>query len=102
METILVIFMALTVTGVSVWSISKKPKNKVFRYTSFEDKEHVQHVFLIYSPNFELSQQEAAKMIVISDIEIKKVEEIDVDSWETISIPYERSERNSVKIQKIK
>lgn len=101
MTTFLVLFMSGVATVFAMWSISKKEKNRVFRFTSFEDEEHVQHVFLVYSPNFELAQQDAAKMIMLNDIEIQKVEELDVQTWDVIGLPYERLEKSSIKIKKI-
>lgn len=101
MTTVLVLFMSLTATGVAIWSISKKDKNRIFRFTSFEDEEHVQHIFLVYAPNFELAQEDAAKMIILQDIEIQKIEELDLKTWDVIETPYERLENSSVKIKKI-
>lgn len=103
MDTLLVLLMSFSVTGVSIWAISRRTKteNRVFRYTSFEDDEHVKHVFLVYSPNFTLAQQDAQKMIALNEIEIEKVEELDAKTFDVIKTPYLRTEKSRVKTTKI-
>lgn len=101
MTAFLILFMSIAISGFMIWSMGKKEKNRVFRFTSFEDEDHVQHVFLVYSPNFELAQEDAAKMIVLNDIEIQKVEELDIETWNVIETPYQTVQKSSVKIKKI-
>lgn len=101
MTAFLILFMSLAVSGFMIWSMGKREKNRVFRFTSFEDEDHVQHVFLVYSPNFELAQQDAAKMIILNDLEIQKVEELDNETWNVIETPYRTVQKSSVKIKKI-
>lgn len=103
METILVLLMSFTGTGIALWAISRREKEslRVFRFTSFEDEDHIQHVFLVYSTSFELAQKDAMKMIVLNDIEIQKVEELDKQSWDVISTPYKKVQKSFVKTKKI-
>ena len=103
MEIALVLLMALTVTGVSIFAITKQEKdsNKVFKYTSFEDEQNTKHVFLVYSPNFKLAQEDAAKIIAVKGIEIAKIEQLDAETLDIIETPFTRSEKSFVKIKKI-
>jgi len=101
MTAFLILFMSLAISGFMIWSMGKREKHRVFRFTSFEDEDHVQHVFLVYSPNFELAQQDAAKMIILNDLEIQKVEELDIETWNVIETPYRTVQKSSVKIKKI-
>ena len=101
MEIIVVSLMSLTATGVALWAMNRS-SNRVFRYTSFEDEEGVQHIFLVYSPNFELAQQDAKKMIALNELQIQKVDELDAKTWDVINTPYKRTEKSSIKTQKIK
>jgi hypothetical protein len=93
--------MSLAISGFMIWSMGKKEKNRVFRFTSFEDEDHVQHAFLVYSPNFELAQEDAVKMIILNGTEIQKVEELDIETWDVIETPYHNVQKSSVKIKKI-
>jgi len=101
MTAFLILFMSLAISGFMIWSMGKREKHRVFRFTSFEDEDHVQHVFLVYSPNFQLAQQDAAKMIILNDLEIQKVEELDIETWNVIETPYRTVQKSSVKIKKI-
>lgn len=101
MTLFLILFMSFAITGFMMWSMGKKEKNRIFRFTSFEDDEHIQHVFLVYSPNFQLAQEDAMKMIVLNDIEIQKVEELDIKTWNVIDTPYRTVQKSSVKTKKI-
>ena len=101
MTAFLILFMSLAISGFMIWSMGKREKHRVFRFTSFEDEDHVQHVFLVYSPNFELAQEDAAKMIILNDIEIQKVEELDIKTWDVIETPYKIVQKSSIKIKKI-
>jgi hypothetical protein len=38
---------------------------------------------------------------MLNDIEIQKVEELDLQTWDVIGLPYERLEKSSIKIKKI-
>lgn len=103
MEIVLVLLMSLTVTGVTLWSMSSRDKKslRVFRFTTFEDEDHVQHVFLVYSTSFELAQKDAMKMVILNGTEIQKVEELDSTTWDVINTPYKRTEKSSIKTQQI-
>ena len=101
MTAFLILFMSLAISGFMIWSMGKREKNRVFRFTSFEDEDHEQHVFLVYSPNFKLAQEDAMKMVVLNDLEIQKVEELDIETWNVIETPYHTVQKSSVKIKKI-
>jgi len=102
-SVLLVLLMSFTITGASIWAISNRSggKNKVFRFTSFEDEDHVRHIFLVYAPNLKLAQKDAAKMIMLNDLEIHMVEELDKKSWSVIDTPYSKKKRGGVKVEKI-
>ena len=103
MEIVLVLLMSLTATGVTLWSMSSRDKKglRVFRFTTFEDEDHVQHVFLVYSTSFELAQKDAMKMVILNDTEIQKVEELDSTTWDVIATPYKKVQKSFVKTKKI-
>jgi len=103
MELVLILLMSISVTGMALWSMSSKEKKgqRVFRFTSFEDEDHVQHVFLVYSTSFELAQKDAMKMVLLNDIEIQKVEELDSTTWDVIGTPYKKVHKSFVKTKKI-
>lgn len=101
MEIVLIMLMALTGTGVSVWAISRGPKNRIFRFTSFKDDELLNHSFLVYAPDLESAKREAQKMVVLNDIEIQKIEELEVKTKEVVGVLYMKEEKSSIKIKKI-
>lgn len=101
MTAFLILFMSLAISGFMIWSMSKKEKNRIFRFTAFESEDNIQHVFLVYSPNLELAQEDAMKMVVLNDLEIQKVEELDIETWNVIETPYQTVQKSSIKIKKI-
>ena len=68
MTTFLILFMSLAISGFMIWSMGKREKNRVFRFTSFEDEDHVQHVFLVYSPNFVSTSSSLLESVVFTTV----------------------------------
>lgn len=102
MNAIIIVLLSMVATGISIWSMSKREKTtkRIFRFTSFEDKNHIKHMFLVYSPNLELAQKDAMKMVFMNDFQIEKVEELDTKTWDIIATPV-KVEKSSVKTHKI-
>lgn len=102
MNAIIIILISFLATGISIWGMSKREATikRIFRFTSFEDENHIKHVFLVYSPTLELAQKDAVKMVIVNNIQIEKIEELDVKTWDVIATPV-KNEKSSVKTHKI-